>query len=136
MSTPYTSDVVARAREHHAAGWKPSEIRRLIESEVGQRPDWATVKAWVDPKAAEKRRQRTRKSQRALNARRGIRPFRAITPELRIERMRAMRDRGLSHFAIGQVAAVWWGDEMSDETVSKMLGGRPSRRVYRKRAAA
>jgi hypothetical protein len=119
---PYPVAAIVRARELHTAGWKPGEIRRLIEREFGRRPAWRTVQGWVDEDAAERMRGGTRKAQRARLGRLGRRPFRAISEELQIERMQALYDRGLSLKAIGQVAAVWWGEELSAERVKTRLG--------------
>lgn len=141
MSAPtnevYPGRVVARAREHFKAEWGVEEIRRLLEREFGRRPSWHTVKGWVDPRFAERRRTIIRKTNRAYRLRRdGRRPVRQVSDEWKLARMRELRDRDLSFLAIAQVAAVWWGDELTDEAVSRVLGATDARRAYRKAGKA
>lgn len=91
----------------------------------------STLKRWADPefhRAEIERAARNGRQRRATNRR----PAACYTEEFKVERMRELRDRGLSFAAIGQVAAVWWGDELPDDAVSRILGSIDGRRAYRK----
>jgi len=131
----YSARMIGKAREHHQAGWTVEEIRGLLAREFGRAPHWATVRCWVDPAYAEKRRANTRKQQRKLNAKRGAKPTRGVSPERSLARMQQLQEAGLSCLAIAQVAAIWWGEVVSEGTVRDRLGG-SVRRSYRKRAPA
>ena len=105
----------------------------MIDREFGRRPSWHTVKGWVDASFAERRRRIIRQTNRMYRLRRdGRRPIRQVSDDWKLARMRELRERDLSFFAIGQVAAVWWGDELTDEAVSRILGAPDARRAYRK----
>ena len=135
--TVYPAQLAVRAREHFEAGWKLSEIVRLIEREYGRRPNWRTVKSWVDPEWADRQKEKMRPVERRRRERHGERrPRTDLSDEFKLARMRDLRDRGISYHAIGQVAAVWWGEELNVEQVSSWLGRGERRRAYRKQAAA
>ena len=117
----YPSSAVVRAIELRAAGWSFRRIASLIERETGYRPAATTVQLWCSPHAYQERLRNTR---RRCDARRKAlqhKPLVRTTAEWRLERMRELRDRGLSFAAIGQVAAVWWGEELSEIRVAKRL---------------
>jgi hypothetical protein len=50
-----------------------------------------------------------------------------------LARMRELRERGVSLQAIAHVAAVFWGEDLTEEQVRGRLEGR---RAYKKRVAA
>lgn len=120
----YTSQMVERARAHHACKWSVEDIRRLLQREFGQQPSWHTVKRWIDPKFAEKARAATNNYRLGYIARdHGPgRPNVRMSPQLRDARMLALYRRGVSLKAIGQVAAIWWGEELTQAQVKARLG--------------
>ena len=119
----YPGRAPAHARILHESGWSITDIQRLLEEEFERRPTWVTVKCWVDPVYAEKRRREMRPYQRAHEMRkRGRRPSRRVTAEFKRERMQELYDRRVSLRAIGQVCAVWFGEELSAGRVAKLLG--------------
>jgi hypothetical protein len=132
-SRRYSVVVVTRAREHVAAGWSAYKTCRLLEQEFGVRPNLTTVRTWTDPEYAERFAEKNRRTARRSWTRTvGRKPHARTSAEWRLARMRELRDCGLSFHAIGQVAGVWWGEELSDDQVSKILGSLDARRAYRK----
>lgn len=119
MSTQrvYSAQMVAKAKEHHAAGWKHWEIGRLLTAEYGFAPVNETIRGWVDPKFAAKRKKATASAKRRFSARKPVRPLRTLTFEWKIERAKELREAGLSIRALTVVAAVLWGDEWSEYKV-------------------
>lgn len=131
----YSMVVVARAKEHISAGWSAWRTCQLLEQEFGVRPNVTTVRTWTDKQyarvfAAKNRRSSQRAHERGV----GRRPLTRTTPAWRLARMRELRDAGLSFLAISQVARVWWGEIVSDDTVRARLGGGERRRAYRRAA--
>lgn len=108
----YSARMAAKAREHHRAGWKPSEIPRLIRSEFGLTPASTTVRRWVDPKYAAR--------QAAWNRSKAASKSQAYRQRVLTD----LRGRGLSVRALGQVSAVLWGEELSAVQVRTRLEGR------------
>lgn len=133
----YTAAVVARARVLADAGWSVQRVRRLLAKEFGTSvPSWVTVKEWVDEDYAERKRAACRARQRDYAIRkRGRSPLRAISPELALDRMREMYRRGVSLRAIGQVAEMWWGEELSADQVRSRLGLKAGEVIAARRAA-
>jgi hypothetical protein len=116
------------------AGWSVYRTVRLMRAEGLPVTD-GTVRRWTDPEF--NRREIERVTRNARKRRASDRePAQCHTDDFKLERMRELRDRDLSYHAIGQVAAVWWGEEMTVEQVSAWLGCGERRRAYRKRAAA
>lgn len=138
-SNHYDSKIVHRAQQHYAAGWKLSEITRLIEREYGRKPHWRTVKAWVSPEWHQKQRERMRAIERRSHSRRVGRKFREVSDEWKVARMQELYGRGVGLRAIGQVAAVWWDEELSESQVLRRLGikrGEVVRKISDRRVAA
>lgn len=52
----YTAPMVDRARRLADDGWTATAISRRLKAEFGQGPSRDTVRAWVDPDAAERMR--------------------------------------------------------------------------------
>ena len=123
----------ARAVELVAAGWSVYRTVRLMRAE-GLYVTENTVKRWTDPDFNRREIERVTRSARKRRAS-GRQPAQCHTNDFKLERMRELRDRGLSYHAIGQVAAVWWGEELSDDQVTAWLGRGERRRAYRKAAA-
>lgn len=79
---------------------------------------------WVNPEvpaalriAGHRRRNRNRLATEPPAPRR-------VSPERMLVRMRELRARGLSFRAIGQVTAVWFGEELSCGEVESRLAGK------------
>jgi hypothetical protein len=126
----YTSMTIARAREHHRAGWTIEEIRDLVAEELGRRPTWHTVRCWIDPGYAHRLRGRIRRAQRASRERKlGRKPIRNVTPEWEAGRVKELHDGGLAYDAIVVVARLWWGAKLTEHQVRGRLNGR---RAYSK----
>jgi hypothetical protein len=106
--------MVARARELAEDGWRIVEIRDRLEIEFGCRVLRQSVSCWVNDALAERRRRRDREARLALR---------------RMAKMLEMRRRGLSFRAIGQVAGILWGEELSPEQARYQLrkAGAPPR---------
>ncbi|HEY4452342.1 MAG TPA: hypothetical protein VGN13_12205 [Solirubrobacteraceae bacterium] len=127
--TRYTSKIIARASEHVAAGWTVARTIDLLESEFGSRPHATTVRLWTDEKYAKRHRAANRaRSRRRWRETHPLAPIQRTTGEWRLARMRQLRDAGLSHEAIGVVAGVWWGQELSGDTVARKLRQKLTRR--------
>lgn len=130
----HSGKVRARALEHLDAGWSVYATARLMRAE-GMPVAQSTLKRWADPKfhrAEIERAARNGRRRRAVSRQ----PARSYTDEFKVERMRELRERNLSLLAIGQVAAVWWGEELTDEAVGRILGSTDGRRAYRKAGKA
>lgn len=120
MTRSYPMPVVNRARELHDAGWATPEIRRLLVTETGFGPTLETIRVWVKPAYRDRAVENVRRKNREATA------------AVRLARMQELQRAGLSALAISQVALVWWGERISEETVRDRLGG-CARRSYRKR---
>jgi hypothetical protein len=130
MTQPqYTSNGVARALALRAGGWSLVEIRRLLTSEFGVSPSRNTILTWVSSEYAERKRARDRRDKLRAEP---SRPYK-VTAERMLMRMHELRERGLSFRAIGQVTAVWFGEELTRDQVESRLAGK---RVYVRREAA
>lgn len=119
----YSAKIVIRAQRLYAAGWSIAAVQRHIEREFGMRPNWVTVKTWVNPQWAQERRTAVAKAmvgQRAADRR----PLANVTPEWKLARMREMRAHGVGFRAIGIVAGLWWGEALVEDRVRYMIGGR------------
>jgi hypothetical protein len=130
----YSARVMTRARELRKAGWGYQEIVRILQRELGVCPSWKTVERWCIPDGlADQRRSQQRKwsaEKRASADRR----FRDTSPEWELARMRELNEAGLSHFAIAQVARVWWGETIGEDTVARRLRRKSAAKAYRRRS--
>jgi hypothetical protein len=114
--------VVRRARALFGAGWTPHQIRDLLQEELGVRPHETTIRLWCDPVYAEQHRAESRKRMRVRWQRDHPPRPQKISAELALVRMQEMYRRGLSLRAIGVVAGMWWGEELSVGQVRRRLG--------------
>lgn len=127
--------VVTRARQLAEAGWKPAEIRRLLERD-GTTVSLATVSRWVNPDA---HRRWSEQAQR-WNARRaasrgaaGGAARRNARPEFKLARLQLLRESGLSCRATAIVLGLDFGDTFSEEQIrraerlGRYPGGKPGR---------
>jgi hypothetical protein len=117
----YTARIVARAREHRVAGWSLREIKRLLREELDADPAVDTIHGWCEPLMAEQSRKRHLASERRRNVRERPGSPRGVTPDRALERMRVLRENGCSYRSIAVVAAVWWGEVISGDTVRYRL---------------
>jgi hypothetical protein len=127
---------MVRARELHGSGWSYRKIAELIYRETSHRPAATTVALWC---YSESRRRSSLDAQNHKGAVRRAtkrRINRRLTPEWKLERMRELRDAGLSFDAIGRVSGVWWGESFSDEQVARRIGGTARKRKYELRRVA
>lgn len=119
--TPYTSQMVNRARKHVAAGWSLRQTANLLRSEFGRRPSHATVHEWVN----EDRSERSRAYKRTVY-RDGYRRERLD------KQMRELYRRGLSLNAIVVVAELYMDEHLSERQVRSRLGLRSGEVVARR----
>lgn len=123
----YTMVVVARVRELHGAGWTPTEIRRLVSKEFpGCSPTVKTIRRWFDPAYDRSQAETTERKNKDRQL------------KYRTRKMRELYLRGVSLRSIGQVTAMWWGDELSAHQVRSRLGlkaGDVARSLEGRRAA-
>lgn len=118
----YTAQMVERAKQHVEAGWSLEETASLLADEFDRRPGKSTIHAWVNPRSIDRSRTRYRSRERALKVHQAPTRPRGATPERALERMRKLYRRGLGLRDIGQVAAVWWGEELTEAQVKSRLG--------------
>lgn len=114
----YPARVMVRARVLREAGWTIYKIQGFLEHEFGRRPAHETVTAWVDEKAAERRRRTARRQAREKHERS---PRRTVSPEWKAARMRELHAAGLTYATIGIVAGIWWGEPLVEHQVRYRL---------------
>lgn len=130
----YPISAIERARIHRAAGWSLRRIAEFVEEEVGRRPAVGTVQRWTDEEAARAHQARGLARHRrhsAAGAGGGGRLGNPrATPEFKLARMAAMRERDLSLRSIAEMMALDFGDELSEHQVRyAFLTGRYPPRV-------
>lgn len=120
----YTMVIVARVRVLHEAGWTPTEIRRLVSKDFpGCSPTVKTIRRWIDPAYDRSQAEITERKNRDRQL------------KYRTQKMRELYLRGVSLRSIGQVTAMWWGDELSADQVRSRLGLKSGEVVAARRAA-
>jgi hypothetical protein len=127
----YDARVMRRAREHARAGWNRAQIALLLADEFAVYPSPTTIDYWTRPDVARKGRARTaRRNTRLLAATRtGGLGSPHHTDAMRLDRMRALHQRGLSYRAVGQVMELDYGHPLSGDQVRRALAtGRYPRR--------
>lgn len=95
----YTAPMVVRARRLAEEGWSATAISRQLKREFGAGPTRDTVRAWVDPDAAERMRESNIASKR---------------------RARARKPKSVS-FIDGVMLSLRVEDELSYPTIAKVL---------------
>lgn len=118
----YTTQVVKRACEHREHGWSLGKISELLSDELGVKPSPTTILAWVDPEYRRRSLEKQRPGTRTRRLREQPPAPRKVGPERASARMAELHRRGLGLRAIGQVAAVWWGEELTADQVRDRLG--------------
>jgi len=103
----YPMPVITRAREHHAAEWTPTEIRRLLRDEFGVNPALSTVKMWVNEGYAESRRRDGRARMRSRPRRLGR------TREAQVAFAMRLRARGVPATSVEKVLAELFDNPLS-----------------------
>jgi hypothetical protein len=118
----YSTRVVLRARELKLAGWSSPKIAELLESELGLRPSAAIIRNWCSPRSEKLLAQDRARHRLSYRRRNPTRPNPRLSEDWKNERMAMLLERELSPEDIGQVALVWWGEELTGEEVRKRLG--------------
>ena len=116
----HNAKVRLRALALREAGWslrRTSEILRSEDMPVAT----STILRWENPKVHEREVRRAAKRVAKIRAENRP-PARGYTVEFRTARMRELYDRGVSLRGIGQVCAVWFGEELSEPQVLGRLG--------------
>lgn len=132
----YSSRVIVRAQKLSEAGWGRSKIAKLLLQEFGVEPSERSIQTWCAQRGrTDEERQRDRVRHRRLYRERHPRPLPNVSEDWKLERMREMFERNLSTRAIGQVAAVWWGEELTGAEVQRRLGIRDGELRQARRAA-
>ena len=116
----HDAKVRLRALELLEAGWSVRKASVLLAKE-GTPVATSTLLRWRDPKVHEREVARARRRLSLERARSRV-PATGYTVEFRLERMRELHGRGVSARAIGQVMAVWFGEELSADQVRRRLG--------------
>jgi hypothetical protein len=119
----YDSRVVARAKVLVDSGWSAKRTAEFIELEFGSKPTITTVRLWTDEAYAEDWRRRNRQSTRRGWQKANKHAPERISPERALERIKLMREHGVSVKAISVVARLWWGQEMTPAEVEGALKG-------------
>jgi hypothetical protein len=113
----YSTAYVTRARELYGAGWTNcADLSRKLEGELGRAPSPTTIRKWCDLDYAESVRIRERRGGRPG-------PNRFKTWKLRLERIRELRNLGLSCEAIAKVVAHDFSLSLDGGAVERMLRG-------------
>jgi hypothetical protein len=115
--------VVTRARQLVAAGWTAEGAARLLARE-GVTVDARSVRRWTDRRvqAAMELAEHDRTARKARQAGAGPMGPRHATPEYKLARMRALRERaGLKDAQIARVMTFDFGDVLSREMVRDAL---------------
>lgn len=120
----YDSRVVARAKALVDSGWSAYRTAQFIKEEFGSKPTVTTVRLWTDEAYAEDWRRRNRLSTRRNWQKANKHAPERISPERALERIKLMREHGVSPKAISIVARLWWGQEMTPGEVEGALKGR------------
>ncbi len=120
-----------RALQLVEAGWVPQRASELLANE-GIHVAPSTIARWSKPNERHERAERTRR-RRAARAKTGRRTITRVSDDWKLERMVELRERGISCAAIGQVALVWWGEELTEAQVRGRLAGK---RKYGRKVAA
>lgn len=110
----YPAVYMIRAREMFRAGWTHADIARHLGREFGREPSKHIVGMWVNPSLY----------RRKLNAQTARRRRQAPVPRwalVRMRRMAALRDEGLTYSAVALVMRLDFGVELSPETVRYSL---------------
>lgn len=94
-----------RVIELYEAGWLPAEIQELLRQEgIEPAPSRNTIWAWTHPRKAEKQARRDLAKTRRWRTERASFSWPGVRgPEWKLERMRRLRDTGLSYAAIAKV---------------------------------
>ena len=113
------TEAIATARRMHDAGWAINTIRRYL-ADRGQNVSWVYVKCWVDDEYRERYRAKERRRQRQEYRRRhGVRPaaLKVITPVEKFDRLRELREAGLSQSDTAKVLRLDFGDDVTEHMV-------------------
>ena len=131
----YSMPVIRRAQALREAAWTYPQIQTLLQKERGEAPSIKTIERWclAGTETGAKREEYLRDWARAKRARNRVQRI-DRSPQWKLERMRELYARGLSLKAIGQVSAVWFGEELTVTEVKSRLGLRSGEVVHRRTA--
>lgn len=118
----YPQNVVTYARRlHEENGWGAHQIRKSLQT-MGYDPAHTTVLAWIDPDYAAGRRERCKLERRRRRGTYG--KWKRLNPsELRLSRMRELRDAGVSYAAIAKVVLLDFELALTGGQVERVLKG-------------
>jgi hypothetical protein len=104
----YPVSLVMEVRRYRQSGWTIARLLDFIEEEHGVRPHQSTVSRWLDPiQATREAHNSSVRSARRRAATTGGRHVRAgRTPEFKLARMQALRERGLTVAGIAIVMSL------------------------------
>jgi hypothetical protein len=127
---------IALARQLYGDGdsWTPTQIVRYLERNgVQPVPTLGTVRRWVVPGMADAHRELNLRSYHARRAKRhGNGPVQADDPAVRLARLRALRDAGMSYASLAILAAVDFDLQITDDQMRYVLQApRMTRAVHR-----
>lgn len=123
----HSTEVMRRARELTRDGWLAGEIPSILEREFGAAPNRSTIHRWTSERSAERDRILGRQRRRRAIALAAGGRLRANfkSPELVIERIRALDRLGLSNTAIATVITFDLPDfAVTRHQVAGILNGR------------
>lgn len=115
--TTYTAPMVDRARQLSDDGWTATAISRRLKAEFGVQPARDTVRAWVDPDAAERLRIANAASKRRSRARNDAERRTFVERAMLTLRL----EDGLPYSTISKVMRRFYGVEASAETIRHRL---------------
>lgn len=123
----HTTGTVLAAKQLYEAGWPPPSIARILQERgVDPAPHVRTIRLWVVPGEADRRAARRRDSRQRLQAATAVvGQGRYQSARLRLERLRRLRDAGMSYSALAIIAHVDFALEVTDENVRYLLNTSP-----------
>lgn len=118
----HSSATIAEARELARGGWSAYAIAQILQRR-GTRVSEGTVRTWVDPRHAERRRLAQRQRMNQSRARGLGAPWMHVdaTPEYKAARLRALADAGVGPAHIARVLTLDFGAEVTENMVRNAL---------------
>lgn len=103
------------------AGWSNKRTSEIMAKE-GTPVSTSTVQRWRNPDTHEKEIARASRSAARKRAAAPRTPATNYSPEFKVARMRELYERGVKLREIGQVSAVWFGEELTPAAVRHRIG--------------
>lgn len=120
----YPVGTMLRAREHHDAGWKTSQIPALLEREGLGRPSVNTIYLWVHPTQHERNVNAMRLRKARMAAQSASFRLSGQSAEYHLAFMARLRQEGIPCSSIAKVCRVVLGLDMSREQCRDLLRSR------------